>query len=241
MRVLLLGIGMSFVAACALGFGGGDGWDVEAVGSVRVDLEETYGKTASQIVGMGQEAWYRFFLEQAGSETTLTMSAAMSLFGQARQEFNDGMLARRPLEDQRRWTYLRAVMGDFYTQTVVVASVRSGGGTMWNLVHAGRRGAVEAVVGEVLRPTGSAKRGSQSEVWEVLRQARDSFEAMRGERGPDSLLRDGGLGEGDVAMRRAWSAWSEALKVSGELSAAQKGWVFRFFADRGRTMLGEEG
>jgi hypothetical protein len=116
------------------------------------DLRESYGKTPAQIVAMGFDKWYDFYIKKVGSETTMSMSYSSMIYGDALGRVNDSRLAKLPVERRKMILGMRQPMIDYRNACIEIGRSRSGGGTLWNLVGASTWMETEEVVARLIDP-----------------------------------------------------------------------------------------
>lgn len=197
-------------------------------------MEDTFGKSSHEIVKMGRDEWYDWYVEKAGGESTMSMSFGQGIYGWALREENNKVLAQKPKEKQLYVTQLRKLMYDFRTHCVNMGRVNTGGGTMWTPVYAGIEAEVEEIIVIVMddkaeRPKTDEKKASQKMVWDQLKKIDKSFTRNMDEiketlewmkMTPEEVTRE---------VNGAKSNFGMSVPLIAKLSAKQKPYVFGFY------------
>ncbi|CAN5671775.1 hypothetical protein BH11ARM2_BH11ARM2_01010 [soil metagenome] len=99
------------------------------------NLQETHGKTHAQMLGMGYEAWTKFYIGKEG-ESTVGMTNAAGLYADALNARNRRLMARLKLTEKVRFTRIHKDLNDFTVNATSLGACLTGGGTMWNPIGA---------------------------------------------------------------------------------------------------------
>ena len=201
-----------------------------------IDRADTHGKSAAQIVAMGHDDWYGFYVGKEG-ESTVGMCGAEALWGQAMFQTNTPLIAKQPASRAANLTALRKNMPLFREKCINVAFVISGGGTMWNPVYSARWGSSEEVVAYLLLGKGpKPKAAKQAAVWTQLATGRKGLTGLRKEiedrvDTTGTMYRDA-LKSLDEASR----LWSQAITVIGRLPEKERPVVFGFYMESAKII-----
>ncbi|RYG34165.1 hypothetical protein EON81_16280 [bacterium] len=141
-----------------------------AIALMGQNTKDTYGKTNEQILAMGYNAWSDFYNAKAGV-STIAMSNAAGLYGDALMARNDRLMKRLKPTESARFKRLRTSMLDFKNEAIGMGVSLTGGGTMWNPIAAGMQVDTETALYRVLAGlTSKAPRRVVSDVTKVMAQ-----------------------------------------------------------------------
>lgn len=151
-------------------------------------LEDTFGKTETQVLAMGRQKWFDFFVEQPGGSSTAGMCDAEQIFGNALKRRNNRILTSGTAERRVKFNTLRKRLAEYGEACTEISATFSGGGTLWNNVHAGVLPDTEELIGTLLglpskpapaRTTGEVTK-RLAEVESVLRKHKAEIDTYRG-------------------------------------------------------------
>lgn len=191
--------------------------------------EDLYGKTAAEIVRMGHDKWYEFYVDKSGGESTMSMSFAESYFGWALKTENDKTLYKMDMNVQDRVNFYRLNMSEFEHLGVDMGRAYTGGGTLWNPVYSSIQTRVEETVAVMMGGKTKEKSYAQADVWAALKEARQDLKASEAE------IRDGEqysrikYAEVEAGLGRMFNLFQRAVDRSSELTPAAKGRIFAFY------------
>ncbi|MCB0825778.1 MAG: hypothetical protein KDC26_06280 [Armatimonadetes bacterium] len=104
---------------------------------IRFNPADAYGKTANEVVSMGYDKWDKFYHNKVGDYTTASMSNSISIFGTALYETNSQALQKLDEKRQATLKTVRNALLLLVSEYNGLASMTSGGGTMWIPLRAG--------------------------------------------------------------------------------------------------------
>lgn len=184
-------------------------------------LEDTLGKSESQILSMGREAWFDFYTAQPGGSSTAGMSDAETIFGQALKRRNDRSFASSSADRRSKIGALRKHMSEFYAACTELSAAFAGGGTMWTNVHAGISASVEEKIGILAGfPQKAAPARTASDVTKRL----DLIDAViRKQRAELEIYKGSGYGHAIAVaeLAKARKALAGVLAIAKSLPRAQ--------------------
>ncbi|ARU40595.1 hypothetical protein CCB80_05345 [Armatimonadetes bacterium Uphvl-Ar1] len=207
----------------------------------KIDMEESYGRTPEQIVGMGWEKWYDFYIGKTGSETTMSMNFASMLYGDSLYIINSGLL--RKVDSGRRQVIsaLRRPMFDYKQACVQVGYTRTGGGTMWSLFSSGVRMSAEEVIGKLIDRKPDGRSATQSEVravWDEIQLKVESEHAMISQ---SSSMTGVSYDELLQTVRSGRRMFENDVKLIGRIeSAKERAMIFGYYLDGAETARSTE-
>lgn len=206
------------------------------------DPQENYGKSASQVVAMGFDKWYEFFVDKAGSETTLSMSGASYSFGCALHDVNNSRLGSLPAERSRIIQSLRPHMVKFRDDGVLVGMGLSGGGSLWTVIGAATLMDVEETVEFLIRhDEKKPKSRTQADVWKMLSEIEKKIEVGKSELDESGEFTGLGYAKTLGNYKDMQFEFAEAVKTIALFHSAQeKGRIFAEFFDAADTALAAE-
>lgn len=203
----------------------------------KFDPAENYGKSADQVVAMGFQKWYDFFIDKAEGETTLSMSAASYSFGCALFDVNDKRLKSLPAKRAQLINSMRPHMIKFREQGVMVGMGLSGGGSLWTLVGAATLMKVEETVAYLIKhDEKKPKSRTQAEVWTLLSKIEKKIEVSKTE--IDEAGEYSGLNYAKTlgSYKEMRFEFAEALKIISQFQSAQeRGRILAEFYDAAET------
>lgn len=205
----------------------------------QIDPAETYGKSAAEIVRMGHDAWYAFFVGKVG-ESTYGMSHAEMYWGYALYQVQTPQVAKLKGTRGQAIRSLRAKMPEFRERCIDVGYALSGGGTLWHPVYSARLGESEEVVRDLMAGKWGTPPATQADVWPVFKRAKDHVTGSKSE--IDETKHFTGI-DGVSALQKHGDAmilWQECLKEIAALEPGERGRVFAFFRQSAYVMLPEK-
>lgn len=191
--------------------------------------EELHGKNSAEIVKMGHDAWYQFYVDREGGETTMSMAFAESHFGWAMKVENDKILFTKSMDEQDFINFLRLNMLEFESNAVDIARSYTGGGTMWTPVSAAIQSRVEEVVSCLLGAKCETSVSKQASVWSSLKKVRVDLRAA------ESDIRDGEqysrikYEDLEKGLARMFELFQRAVDRSSQKSTQTKSRIFNFY------------
>jgi len=180
---------------------------------ITVNPADTHGKTPEQIVAMGYDNWYDFYIGKEQAENTMSMSAANSLYGNSLYLVNSKKLSKLALERQKSISALRERLVTYRDACVEVGYVRSGGGTLWTLVSSSTRSESEQLVAELIAGNQKGFRGSQANVWQKWKEVHAKIESGKEDLESAKEFTNRGYAEAKNAATHALLIWSEDIAL----------------------------
>ncbi|MBA4292608.1 hypothetical protein C0431_06515 [bacterium] len=198
----------------------------------KIDLDESYGQTPEQIVGMGWEKWYDYYIEKAGSETTMSMNFASILYGDSLYIINSGRMKKVESGRRQMISALRRPMFDYKQACVQVGYTRTGGGTLWSLVSSGVRKSAEEVVGNLIDERRAGRISTQGEVRALWQEIQLKVEAEHAEVEATSAITGIKYQELVETIRNSRRTFESDVKLIGRFrSARERGIIFGYYLD----------
>lgn len=207
----------------------------------KIDLQESFGQAPDQIIGMGWERWYDFYIEKSGSETTMSMNFASMLYGDSLYIINSGRLKKVESGRRQMISALRRPMFDYKQACVQIGYSRTGGGTMWSLFSAGVRMSAEEVVENLIDHEPEGRSATQREVravWNEIQLKVESEHAMISQSSSmtgvsyDKLLK---------TVKDGRRMFENDVKLVGRIeSAKERGMIFGYYLDGAETARATE-
>lgn len=197
---------------------------------IQVDTKETHGKTPEQIVAMGFEKWYQFYTVKEQSESTMAINFANMLYGNSLYIVNTKRL--KAVESKRREMIsdLRETMVNFRGQCVEVGFTRSGGGTLWSIVHSSSRTEAEELVADLIAGNPKGARASQAAVWSKLNEVAQKIDRERDDLEENRQYSNRGYAEAKKFYTDAAALWAEALpKIAKFSKAVERERIMNFY------------
>jgi len=118
-----------------------------------VSEDPYFGKSPSQVIAMGREAWMDFYTQKSGLSSTYAMAEGMTLFGRASQKINSSKIIKLSKPKQMWYREFRAKLTRFAVDSNKIGVAITGGGTIWTNINAGILADIEEVVAESLGGT----------------------------------------------------------------------------------------
>lgn len=190
--------------------------------------EDLHGKSAEQIVKMGHEKWYDFYIGREG-ESTMSMSFCETYYGWAMRTVNNKTVFSQSMDEQNRITHLRDNMEKFAYSCIEVGRAYSGGGTLWNPVYAGVVGDVEEAVAVYLDLTKDKKSAIQSQVWSALKKGSADLKEAEGDIRDGEQFSNIKFEDVNKSMADAYVLFNSALPQLERVSTAKKARFFAFY------------
>ena len=152
------------------------------------DKTETKGKSYAQILAMGRAKWHDFYVGGEAGTTVAEVDAA-GIYGEALGWRNDRL-------DKARAKRLRGVLEPVRANTVELAEILDGSGSLWRVVGASTYADEEETVYALLTKSGKAPARRASDVDRRYAAVRSIF-AKASPKGEDAKR-----GRGDLASLR---------------------------------------
>jgi hypothetical protein len=195
-------------------------------------LEDRFGKSVDDVLKMGRDAWHEWYTDSSrAGGSTAGESFAQMIFADCLRVKNESHLAvaKGPKEAKIR------ELEPFFKRTVDnctdVGRALTGGGTMWNIIHAGCTADNRETVRDLIWPTAKMPQASQKQVWAGIKRTQDLL--VKNKSDIESYAAPGSPSF-DAAMTSLGSVKADFYSCS-QLVVGQdaqfKGRVFAFFRD----------
>ncbi|MGV3619159.1 MAG: hypothetical protein ACO1SV_27855 [Fimbriimonas sp.] len=183
-----------------------------AASAVAQDRQATFGKSNAQILSMGYDAWYKFYIAKEGG-SGVGMSSGPALYGDALAARNDRLLKAETPVRRRKLTALRTHLRAYANRAIEAGSGTTGGGTMWNSVSSFLyKDAEQTLYGLLVRRTPNSPARVVSDVTREISRQRRTAERQMAENDIDPAGR-----------RRARTAFSSLERTYRSITAQADG------------------
>ncbi|MBX3114874.1 MAG: hypothetical protein KF836_09945 [Fimbriimonadaceae bacterium] len=199
---------------------------------IKVDPAETHGKTPEQIVAMGYEKWYEFYIEKEQNESTMAINFANMLYGNSLYIVNTNRL--KAVEPKRRQMIadIRESLVQFRGSCIEIGFTRSGGGTLWSIIHSATRSESEGLVADLIAGSQKGERATQATVWAKLNEVAQKIEREKDDLEEGRQYSNRGYAEAMKYHAEAVAHWTNALpKIAKFPKVAERERIMNFYLE----------